>query len=170
MPLTTDALLAQWRMRVHRMQLAHYDMSTYLDRLNFIFGGPVIALSTIVGTTIFATLEQSANKSLQLAVGLLSVAAAVLASLQTFLRFAERATQHRIAGARYASLKAELEARLVLGPLSGESFVHFVDAYRIRLAQVHEESPAVPDRIYRRATAKLRAIETTGEFSDQDVY
>jgi len=46
---------------------------------------------------------------MRIVAGLLSVLAAILASLQTFLKFSERAQMHREAGARFGALVKELE-------------------------------------------------------------
>jgi hypothetical protein len=68
------------------------------SRLNYLLGVPVVVLTTFVGTSVFATLQEDVNTSLRILVGAVSVFAAVLASLQTFLRYPERAEKHRIAG------------------------------------------------------------------------
>lgn len=154
----SDGLFREWRTRVHRMQIAHYDAATRLERLNLIFGVPVVVLSTTVGTTIFAGLQQSTSWALQLATGLCSVIAAVLASLQTFLRFGERASQHRLAGARYSTLKTELETVATFG-LKDDSEVteKFLRDFRGRWASLNEDSPTVPERIHTRALEKLES-------------
>ena len=85
-------LLRDWQGRATASSEAHYDLSTRLSKSNIRFGVPVVALTTVVGTSVFATLSRNhVNTGLQVAVGMLSVLAAVLASLQTFLRFGERA-------------------------------------------------------------------------------
>ena len=95
--MNISELIGHWRLRVHRMQIAHYDSEAYFGRLHLYLGLPVIALSTIVGTSVFASLQESTQKDsrLQITIGLLSVAAAVLSGLQTFLGYAERAEKQR---------------------------------------------------------------------------
>ena len=70
-----------------------------------------MVLTTLVGTSAFASISKAQGNSIQgleidpdivlLAVGTISVLAAVLSSLQTFLRYATRAEGHRIAALRY---------------------------------------------------------------------
>ncbi len=79
-----EALTAEWRVRVNRMKNAHYRAATLFERIHLYLGVPVIVLSSIVGTAVFA-------------------------SLQTFLRYSERADKHRIAGAKYGALNVDLE-------------------------------------------------------------
>lgn len=50
-------LLREWPLRVYRMQMAHYDAAIHFERLHLLLGIPVIVLSTVVGTAIFASLQ-----------------------------------------------------------------------------------------------------------------
>ena len=63
--------------------------------------------------TVFATVSEAAPQIgrpwLQISVGLLSVASAVLGALQTFLRYSELAEKHRVAGTHYANLRHRIE-------------------------------------------------------------
>lgn len=156
--MNPDDLIRTWHYRICRIQFAHYDAATHFERLNLILGIPVILLTTAVGTTIFSTLTESHSTRTQLYVGLLSVLAAVLASLQTFLRFAERAEKHRACGARYAGLKTELEVVQAL-PREPSEMREFLESFCARWAALHGESPTIPDRIYARATSKVESIK-----------
>jgi hypothetical protein len=68
------------------------------------WGIPAVVLSTVVSTSVFASLLKQPDPWLQITLGFASVAAALLASLQTFLSYSERAEKHRIAGAKYGAL------------------------------------------------------------------
>lgn len=172
--MNPDELIRTWHYRVCRIQFAHYDAATHFERLNLVLGIPVIILSTVVGTTVFATLaESSTSIRTQLLVGLMSVLAAVLASLQTFLRFSERAEKHRACGAKYAGLKAELEIVQAL-PRETSEMKEFLESFCARWGALHSESPTIPDRIYAKATAKVESVKgeleivTSGLISEKD--
>jgi hypothetical protein len=77
---------------------------------------PVVVLTTFVGTSVFATLQEQVDVSLRIAIGIISVLAGVLASLQTFMRFAERAEKHRVAAEAWASIRREIAEMLALHP------------------------------------------------------
>jgi hypothetical protein len=105
-------------------------------------------LSTLVGTSVFATIQKRPEVWLQIAVGLGSVAAALMASLQTFLGYSERAEKHRVAGAKYGSLGRELEQLRASGtPLSDQN----MSEVRKRLDDLAVESPNNPLSIYNKA-------------------
>ena len=76
-------LLREWSTRAGASADAHYELCTRLSRANLRFGVPVVVLTTFVGTSVFATLQHHVNIALRITVGMVSVLAAVLASLQT---------------------------------------------------------------------------------------
>ena len=92
-------VLTDWYQRVTVTQRAHYGSADHFSRKSYWLGIPVIVLSTVVGTSVFAALQKQPGPGLQIALGLASVLAAVLASLQTFLGYSARAEKHRVAGA-----------------------------------------------------------------------
>jgi conflict system pore-forming effector with SLATT domain len=102
-------LIPEWYRRVAVTQYAHYLSADHFGARKYWLGVPAVLLSTLVGTSVFATIERQPELWLQIAVGLSSVAAALLASLQTFMGYTERAEKHRMAGARYGALGRELE-------------------------------------------------------------
>ena len=146
----TEELITQWRIRVSRMKYAHYQAAIVFERMHLYFGIPVIILSTVVGTAVFASLDSSANADVQVAVGLLSMLAAVLASLQTFLRHSERAEKHRAAGARYGGLTVELEMLGIFPPGDPEQLRKRLAEFTMRWTRARDESPAIPERLWRR--------------------
>ena len=101
--------LLQDRMRtVLRVAYAHKIAAEALSKRHVWFGVPVVVLTTIVGTTAFATLNDAGGTHIWIGVftGVLSVAAAVLAALQTFFSFADNAKGHAIASSKLFELWA----------------------------------------------------------------
>jgi hypothetical protein len=146
--MTTQQVLDGWYQRVVVTQRAHYMSANHYDHGRYAIGIPTIMLSTFVGTAVFATLQKSAEPWLQICIGFASVVAAVLASLQLFLGYAERAERHRVAGAKYGALGRELEV-LRTSPALHPSEV--IDGIRKRLDAVALESPNNPIAVYNRA-------------------
>jgi hypothetical protein len=98
---------------VGRKELAHYRAAEADDRRNQLIGWPSVITSTIVATSIFAALNQSTEARTRIAAGFVAVLAAVLAALQTFLGYGERAEKHRMAGARYGKVRRQLDGLLL---------------------------------------------------------
>ncbi len=141
------------------MQLAHYDAAQKFAKLHLWLGLPVIVLSTVVGTSVFASLQTSvadnASAWLRITVGLLSVGSAVLASLQTFLRYPELAEKHRIAGAQFANLKHQIELLATLPPDEPDQVRQALIEVEQRLSKLREESPGIPEKMWAKIEQSL---------------
>src|SRR5436190_1807437 len=66
-------------------------------------------LTAAVGTTVFSSIASSPQLWVKILTGIMSMAAAVLAALQTFLKYSERAAQHKAAAQNYGMLRREYE-------------------------------------------------------------
>src|SRR5947209_1418110 len=78
-------LITDWFRRARESQRIHYECGTRYSRLNYLLGIPTIMLSAAVGTAVFASLDKDTSGSVRIILGLISMFAAVFASLQTFL-------------------------------------------------------------------------------------
>lgn len=153
-PVDENQLLVKWIRRARESQMSHYDMADLLSARDRQFGWLVTALTAFVGTAVFASLNaQAVSAALRIFVGLVSVAAAVSAALQTFLRYAERAEKHRAAGARYGAVRRRLEA-IFAGDADARDG-HYLSAIRDELDRLAEDSPNVPPRVFYRTQRNL---------------
>ena len=155
------SLLVAWLQRAHFVLDAHHTAAGFLDRRHYWLGIPSIALSTLVGTAIFASLQANPGVIVQIIVGLASVSAAVLASLQTFLRFSERAEKHRVAGVRYGAIMRELEELLLVPPESVEELRRRIEDIRIRWDKLNEDTPLMLRNAWK--DTEKRASRNTGD-------
>jgi hypothetical protein len=163
-PWTTDVvkLLRDWSARAGASADAHYALCTRLSRANIRFGVPVVILTTFVGTSVFATLQHHVSLALRIGVGILSVLAAVLASLQTFLRFGERAEKHRTAAEAWAALRRDMETMIALHPTYPESRgdpKKYLDDVKQKFAQIAQQSPEMGEQGWWRPQRRYRTSE-----------
>jgi hypothetical protein len=143
-----ESVLTEWYLRVVVTQRAHHFSADHFGRRSYWLGIPVIALSTIVGTSVFATLQKQPDPWIQIMLGMASVAAGVLASLQTFLGYSERSEKHRVAAAKYGALGRELEVLLAAPEAATDDIL---TELRKRMEALALESPQNPVWIYRQA-------------------
>lgn len=144
-------LLRHWRFRVHRVQTGHYDAGRRYDLLHLSLGIPAIVVSAFVGTAVFSSLAaEKHHVVITVLVGMLSVAAAVLASLQTFLKYSELAERHKLAAARFADLKHRIELIAVFQPPDPEVLKSQLAEVEQRWETAREESPTIPAKIWNR--------------------
>ena len=146
---TTKDVLNDWYERVRVTQIAHYISADHFGKRKFSLGVPAVILSAFVGTAVFATLQKQPDLWLQITIGLASVAAAVLASLQIFLGYSERADKHRVAGAKYGALGRELE---VLRSMDNVE-IQIINELKKKLDDLAQESPNNPNSVYHKAGA-----------------
>jgi hypothetical protein len=155
-------LLRDWRTRAGASSERHFAQASRLARANIRFGVPVVALTTFVGTTVFATLQHQVDLRLRIAVGMVSVVAAVLASLQTFLRFGERAEKHRAAAERWSAVRREVDEMLALHPTylaSRGDPKQYLDDLRRRMDEVSQQSPEMGEQGWWRARRRYEMAE-----------
>ena len=158
MDASAQTLVQEWFRRARQNQRIHYQCADHFDKKNRWLGIPAIFISTLVGSAVFATVEHEASGLMKIALGLFSILAAVLASLQTFLAYPERAERHRITSARYASVRRELELLAATSDINSSEFQNRLAAVRQSLDACAEGAPHVPQRIEGRVVKLLDSI------------
>ena len=151
----TNKLLEEWLFRIRRAQQAHYESATHFARLNYWLGVPAIALSAVVGTSVFAALGKETAISIKIAVGVASVTAAILMALQTFLSYSERAEKHRTVATRYGTMRREIEKKLALPPAKRE-LEAYIESLQVQWDKCNEDCPTVPKSIWHRTKAEMK--------------
>ena len=127
-------LLEHWRKQARTANVAHLRATDSMSRRGFGLGATTtIGLGAVVGTSVFASAQGNAkfNTPFGYALGSLSVLAAVLAALQTYFRYSERAEKHRQASRQYGDAVRHIEevkkARLPRAELDKLEVRHPVD-------------------------------------------
>ncbi|MBA2594837.1 MAG: SLATT domain-containing protein [Pseudomonadota bacterium] len=154
---SAEALLKDWRQRSAAASEAHYKLASDLRRKNLMLGVPVVIFSSCVGTSLFASLadpEAGIAPAFKITIGSISVAAAILAALQTFLRFGERAEKHVVAADWYAAVRRDIEQVLALSPKDRGTPRSCFDRIRKQMSKVGQHSPEIGDRLWKVMAAK----------------
>jgi hypothetical protein len=150
-----------YRKVVRRTARAHYKAVDRARKGNLMLGVPVVVTTTVVGTSIFATLDSQPDATVKIIAGTVSLLAATFAALQTFFGFAERAEKHKIAGANYGCVRRDLELfMLKYASMSEDTRREAIDELgqiNARLAQLAQESPDISPRAYVAAVKEIAA-------------
>ena len=165
-PQSDDELLRGWLVHAHKCRDRHDLAARHCDTLRYAIGVPTIMLSAIVGTSVFSTLGKSPEQLLKLLVGILSVAAAVFASLQTFMDYPARAERHRSAAAKYKGLIHETEQALCREPNRQSPDAAQIAGLRDRFADLEESMPVVPQRIYNQVEDRYQSFKFVSQALD----
>ena len=149
---SAEALLKDWRQRTAAASEAHYKLASALRRKNLMLGVPVVVFSSSVGTSLFATLADPnavIPPAFKIAIGLISLVAAILAALQTFLRFGERAEKHVVAADWYAAVRRDIDQLLALSAKERGTPKSCFDRLRKEMSKVGQQSPEIGDRLWK---------------------
>ena len=154
LPPTPDqmSLVETWRMRIQHLKMCHYESFGYFEFTNKILGTAVIVLSAAAGpaTYLVEKLKVEALTSSQVSLVVLGLSAAILATLQIFLRHSERAEKHQSAGATYAKLEMDIERLAAFPPATSGLLEREVLAFRDEWQRLTGQGPVIPQWIFRR--------------------
>lgn len=101
-------LILAWYRRARLAYQAHAEAASRARRTSIFLGIPAVALSAVVGSAIFASIDKEPSRYLQIAVGLLSLLTAILTAFQTFLRLDEQVQNHESASRAFGSIRRNL--------------------------------------------------------------
>lgn len=146
---TQHKLLEEWRTEFKFLLRVHYDTAAACDRSHLWIGLPAASLSAVVGSSVFATLGQQPTRIAQISVGCLSILVTILATLQTFMKFAERAQSHRIIAAAFAGLNRRVEQLLAFPP-ADEDLGTQICAIREEWDLVRKDSLPIPQKMLKK--------------------
>jgi len=149
-------LLEEWLRDTKLRRATQYLSAVHCRRQHLRLGIPVIIFSTLVGSSVFATLNADTDEvsiCLKITLGLVALTSAVLAALQTFLRFPEQAERFSVANRTYNRLEKEIE-QLIAFPPSDEVLEKAVDDLRQRIDNAIDQAPPALEHVWRRVRDK----------------
>lgn len=153
MDIHEQHVLDGWLAGIRVLTVGHYAAAKHFEECHRNLGVPVIVLSTIVGTAVFASIESSPAEWAQALVGFLSLLAAILSGLQTFLGYSQLAEKHKRAAVNYSQLRRELDEFCAYPPEKDER-KPFLDTFRQRWDALEQEAPTIPDKVYKAVAAE----------------
>ncbi len=148
--------LEKWRWAIKVAHNSHIRAAVYYNKRGRMLGVPVVIFTTIVGTAVFTSIATSGTSSvaLQVIAGTLSIIAAVLSSLNTFLNYGELAERHRSASVKYGNIRREIEQIECFMDTKTDLETIMKDI-RTRWDAVDLETPEVPQDIHDKVVSEL---------------
>lgn len=161
-PANVPELIRFWLLHAHKGRDRHDTAARRFEGRRLWYGVLTIALTAIVGSSVFASIGQQPAVWIRVLVGLLSVTASTFAALQTFLDYQGRSERHRIAAAKYKATIRELEEVLSTPDDRITVEQQWFGALRQRFDALEQEMPVVAPRIY----DEIERIYTNATFVD----
>lgn len=156
-----DSLLIHWESDLRIACWGHYKAADQLENWNKRIGISSIILSsiaTISGSSVWYFFlrnikeinqdDQWLGLLLQFLTIFAAVLAGILTSIQTFLKFPEKAEQHRSAGVRYASLLRKIEQRRVLSQNDSSNHEEWCENFRNEWEEIARDNQSVPSDLW----------------------
>jgi hypothetical protein len=153
-----EQILKGWGESAACYRYLHYKAYVMYKRMSFRFTLPIIVLSTITGTANFA--QESFPVALQpyvpAGIGALNLFAAILTTVQQFLKVSELMESHRVSYIHYGKLARTIRLELTL-PVTerGHDGNSMVSICRTEYDRLIEQSPPVPAEIIMRFDNKF---------------
>jgi hypothetical protein len=150
-----DHVLEQWLTRSRVAIAAYNDAAARGASRARLLGATSAALSAVVATAVFASLEKDPALGWRIATGIVAVVAAGLAAIQTTLKSAERAEQFRETSRGYGRLRRAIERARLFPPTTREDADKLLDALSEEMAEAGRAKPNVPLSVWDRADYKV---------------
>lgn len=137
-PSDVGELLGKWLFTAQTYAAAHRIEAVKLKKRHMLSGAPSVVISAVVGTSIFAGIQEAAQSvGLKWFLACLSMTAAGLAALVTFYNYAERSTRHKIASEEYDDTARRLEIlRTSVSEMLPAEWRNVLDGYSQRLEAI----------------------------------
>ena len=158
-PASSEELLKSWYDDLRKNEFCHSKAVSVHSRNHSLFGISAIILSASVGSSIFASLEQ-ADPILRYIMGALSIFAAILASIQTFRGYEDRAEKHHSAATQYGALIRKVELFLVDLAQDQTRSPETFDKIKSQIDSLNQDAPPINPRIRRASRRYFKRMST----------
>jgi hypothetical protein len=147
-----DQLMADWSDIAGCYRWMHDRAEKFYTFKNMCMTIPVIVLSTLTGTasvgiTSIAGGDEQTQKYMNFGIGGVSLIAAILTTLNNFLRYAQLSESNRVATVAWGKFQRLIAVELALNPIERMDSLDFLKVCRADLDRLIEQSPAIPDNI-----------------------
>lgn len=154
-----NVLLLDWFRRARESQFTHSESSIHFEMRNFYLGITTTILGIIVGSSVFISFDANSTGLIKAVLGICSILAGIIAGLNTFCGYAQRAEKHKSAAAGYSSIRRRLE-RIKTTPQDYlDSFDKELEMIQSELDNLASSTPSVPNKIAKAALAKIQSRE-----------
>ena len=143
-PDKTREMLDGWHKGLRTLSRANFSMASRYGWWNALVGACVVVFSGAAGSTVLANLGKS-DPELQLKIGLVSIVATILASLQTFFKFSELSNRHKAAAVKYGGLRTEVQVLLASDLPKVADLDQKIESIRTRWQSIDQEAPTAPN-------------------------
>lgn len=138
-------LLIEWQYKTSLSKSTHYEHAKHYHHLNRRYLViPLIALSAIVGTSVFVALENISSSFPRILVASTTVILAVLSALQSGLGLGEASERYRTTATLFSGLEKHIQVLLADNVVTQESLIETEKKY----SEIVSSAPPTKTKIY----------------------
>lgn len=168
-PSDVRQLLERWIAIADDYSRGHAIQANVLKRRNILLGIPSVIASAIVGTTIFATLQEAIQSTFgRISLASLSMFAGALSAVVTFMGYSARAASHRVSAEEYMNISRRLGVlRTQISSMSPMEWRNVLDGYSQTLENIGKRAEIVDIQVMP-PIGFPQELETLYQVSTQD--
>jgi len=137
-------LLGDWKQRVAAYQTAQYVKASHLEKLHYRLGVPATIFAAVAGTTAFTNLTKDTfSFKAQIIVVTVSVIAAVLTAVQTFVNYGQRAEKSRAVSNQFGGVRKEIDVLENFPPSSDQEMQAKLLALNKEITDISKDAPII---------------------------
>jgi hypothetical protein len=169
-----NRLLLHWESELRIVCRGHYQTADRFDMWNIWIGIFSIVSSTVSGSSAWINyIYHEANNELSHLSVVVTVIAALLAaistSLQTFLKFPEKAELSRSAAMRYASLLRKLEQRRILSFENCSNHEDWCTKFLSEWEEISRDNQSVPSVLWNKLANKYMILLDEKDYCSHNI-
>jgi hypothetical protein len=159
-----DQLMADWSDIAGCYRWMHDRAEKRFYSNNMSMTIPVIILSTLTGTasvglSSIADGDQELAKYMNFGIGGVSLIAAILTTLNNFLKYAQLSEANRVATIAWGKFQRLIAVELALNPMERMDSLDFLKICRADLDRLIEQSPPIPDDVIRAFEEEFKDVK-----------
>lgn len=156
-----EKLLTNWRGVAVEASRKHSNACDHYETLDGWLGIGSTALTAIVGSAVFVSIQHSPGDAAQAIVGFIGVVAAISSGIQTTAKYGQRAERHRQASRQYGATVRQIDELRALPPGATDLQAR-LDSLRKNFDDTGAMAPNVPPKIWNAPATGKPKLERRG--------
>lgn len=137
-------LLTDWKGRVTVYQTGQYEKANRLEKLHYRLGIPATIFAAIAGTTAFTNLAKDTfSFKAQVTVVTVSVIAAVLTAVQTFVNYGQRSEKSRTASNLLGAVRKDIDILEKFPPATDREMREKLQELNSKITDASKDAPLI---------------------------
>jgi hypothetical protein len=150
----------------------HYNARGRYVKYYKMMGLFIVGLTAFMGTSVFYSISENAILGARIITGIITVAVAVLAALQTFFNFEKESLRHKVVADKYLWLMKKSQ-RLISyyndGNKTGDDIIKETEEICLEIKDIQKDEPEVSKKDYKKAKEGIKNGEEAYTEAEKEI-